>query len=91
MLPPSLDELSGGRVILLDSIGEFVDALDGEGWAGIGASDKDGDPMGAPGLPSPGAAEAFGWDRLHDRLLARIDSASWKARPAATRYRTDDG
>ena len=27
--------------------GEFVDALDGDGWAGIGV-DKDGDPMGAP-------------------------------------------
>ena len=46
ILPPSLDELlEAGHPARF--VAEFVDALDGEGWAAIGV-DKDGEPMGAP-------------------------------------------
>ena len=46
ILPPSLDELlEAGHPARF--VAEFVDALDSDGWAGIGV-DKDGDPMGAP-------------------------------------------
>ena len=46
MLPPSLDEMLGaGHSARF--VAEFVDALDGEGWAAIGI-DRDGEAMGAP-------------------------------------------
>ena len=46
MVPPSLDEMLGaGHSARF--VAEFVDALDGEGWAGIGI-DRDGEAMGAP-------------------------------------------
>ncbi len=46
ILPPSLDELlEAGHPARF--VAEFVDALDGDDWAGIGV-DREGDPMGAP-------------------------------------------
>ena len=64
LLPPSLDEL-----LPLDHparfVAEFVDALDRDDWAELGV-EIEGDPLGAPGLPSSRAVKRVAV-RLHDR------------------------
>ena len=46
LLPPSLEEMiEAGHPARF--VAEFVDALDGEGWAEMGV-DKEGEPLGAP-------------------------------------------